>query len=180
MDTVDAVTAWMAEWRQVRRDPLPLDQLRVWSAELATPIHLAVMVEPYLSKICSGEKFIESRLTRVNIAPYRCADSGDVILFKRSGGPISAVASVDQTRFEEFGPQRSPAALAEAFAFGLGYEPGYVESKAEARFASLLWLSHVSPTVAVPVAKSGRQAWVTILPTSFGPPSMLEPTQRLF
>lgn len=180
MDIVETVTSRIVEWHRDRREPLSLDRLHAWSEGLVTRIHLAVMVEPYLSKICSGEKFIESRLTRVNIAPYQRADRGDIILFKLSGGPLTAVARVDQTRFEEFGPMRSPAALAEAFAFGLGYEPGYVESKAEARFASLLWLSHVRPIASVPFAKSGRQAWVTIQPNSLGRPSMFEPAQRLF
>ena len=180
MDIIETVTSRIVEWHRDRREPLSLDQLYMWSEELATRIHLAVMVEPYLSKICSGEKFIESRLTRVNIAPYQRAACGDVILFKLSGGPITALAKVDQAQFEEFGPMRSPASLAEAFEMGLGYEPGYVESKADARFASLLWLSHVRQIASVPVAKSGRQAWVTIQPSSLGPPSMFEPAQRLF
>ena len=166
MDIVGTLTSRIVEWRRVQPEPLSLDQLHLWSEEFGTRIHLAVMVEPYLSKICSGEKFIESRLTRVNIAPYQRAESGDVILFKLSGGPITAIAQVGQTKFEEFGPQCTPASLAETFATGLGYEPGYVETKAEARFASLLWLTHVRRIASVPFSKS-RATGVAHDPANF-------------
>jgi hypothetical protein len=180
MGIVDIITSRIADWLRERNEPLSIEQLQAWSVEVDARIHVAVMVEPYLSKVCSGEKYIESRLTRVNIAPYQRAECGDVILFKRSGGPITAVALIDRTRFEECGPQSTPASLAEAFSSGLGYEPGYVESKAEARFASLLWLSDVRSIASVSIAKAGRQAWVTIQPASLGRPSAFEPAERLF
>jgi hypothetical protein len=179
-DVVDLVTARITGWSSDHQTSLSLDLLRAFSHEFETRIHLAVMVEPYLSKVCNGEKYIESRLTRVNIAPYERAEPGDVILFKLSGGPIVAAAKVSQTRFEQLGPRRSPASLAEAFSSGLGYEPGYVESKAEARFASLLWLQDVRRINSVPIFKPGRQAWVTIQPNTFGQPRDAEPTGRLF
>jgi hypothetical protein len=181
MDIIDAITSRIAGWVRQSAEPLPLDQLHIWSDEVGARIHIAVMVEPYMSKVCSGEKFIESRLTRVNIAPFKRAGSGDIILFKLSGGPVVAVAQVERTRYEELGLHRSPATIAEAFASGLGYEPGYVESKSDARFASLLWLSNVRRISAIPIAKSSRHAWLTFQPTSLpGSSAMTESGDRLF
>lgn len=164
MDLLDRITTELDRWQAQSSAPLSLHDLEQWSSALDVTIHVAVMVEPYLSKICAGEKYIESRLTRVNISPYQRVRNGDLVLFKRSGGPIVAVAEVAGTRFEEFNARRRPADLARDYAAGLGYEPGYIESKADARFASLLWLTGVREVDAVALAKSGRQAWVTLNP----------------
>jgi hypothetical protein len=165
MSPVEMVLEQVAQWRQRSDSPLSVDELRSWSHELGVRIHLAVMVEPYLSKICRGEKRIESRLTKVNISPFRRAEAGDVILFKLSGGPIQAVARVESTRFEDLSTTGlAPKSLANAFAAGLSYEPGYVETKAEARFVSLMWLEDVQRIDAISFAKPGRQAWVTLDP----------------
>ncbi|TDX04020.1 hypothetical protein EV647_2277 [Kribbella sp. VKM Ac-2566] len=144
-------------------------------------VHLAIMTEPYLSKVCTGEKYIESRLTKVNIAPFERASADDIVLFKRSGGAITAMALVEDTHFEYLSPREGPKSLAERYADGLGYEPGYLETKMQARFASLLWLREVRTVPKIALAKRGRQAWITVrpfamhqsAPTSVGSPEML-------
>lgn len=64
--------------------------------------------------------------------------------------------------FEHLTAPDGPASLAEKYADGLGYEPGYVETKQHAKFASLLWLREVRDLPATPLEKRGRQAWVTL------------------
>lgn len=144
---------------------ITLEGLQSCADQFGTRIHLAIMTEPYLTKVRTGEKFIESRLTKVNISPFEQAGEGDVILFKRSGGAILAIASVERAEFRHLAGADAPKTLAEKYADGLSYEPGYVETKREAKFASLLWLSEVRSVPPTPLDKRGRQAWVTFHPT---------------
>ena len=146
------------------RTSLSFDDLQELANELGSTIHVAVMVEPYLSKIRSGEKYIESRLTKANISPFERASAGDIVLFKRSGGAITAMALVERVKFKHLKAREDASSLAERYSDGLQYEPGYVGSKSQARFATLLWLQDVRKLPPTPLQKRGRQAWVTVHP----------------
>lgn len=138
------------------------DDLRVWAQQLGSSIHLAIMVEPYLTKVCTGEKYIESRLTKVRMSPYETVSAGDIILFKRSGGGIEGIASVSETLYAQLSSGNDVFSLVDEHGDGLSYEPGYAETKVAARFGSLFWLGHVHRVSPVPMHKRDRQAWVTI------------------
>lgn len=69
--------------------------------ELRNGVHLAVMQEPFLGLVEQGEKTIESRWSRHRIPPFRAIDAGDLIVFKRSSGPITGLS---QTRLILDGP----------------------------------------------------------------------------
>jgi hypothetical protein len=146
------------------REQATTTDIQAWCDSAGATVHIAIMVEPYLSKIERGEKYIESRLTKVNISPFERARPGDVILFKRSGGAIVAMAEVNDVHFQLLTAPQTLAALVEEYADGLSYEPDYAESKAEARYASLLWLRGVQELDALPLQKRGRQAWLTFEP----------------
>src|SRR5262245_49036942 len=57
-------------------------------------IHLAVFVEPFLTYLLDGQKTIESRFSAVRCPPYDRVATGDVLLVKRSGGPVVGVCEV--------------------------------------------------------------------------------------
>lgn len=59
-----------------------------------TGLHLAVLVEPYLGRILDGSKRIESRWSTGRFAPYGRVETGDVVLLKRSSGPVVGVFTV--------------------------------------------------------------------------------------
>lgn len=77
------------------------------------------------------------------------------------------MAVVDEVLTRE---TRSPAevnSLVSKYADGLSYESGYAESKHDARYVTLLWLRDVkSLDTPLPLAKRGRQAWLTLQPSS--------------
>lgn len=147
-----------------------LGDVQRWSDAAETVIHIAVMAEPYLSKVERGEKYIESRLTKINIPPFNRAHQDDVILFKRSGGPVVALAQVTQVLFEHLNTPHDLSRLVTQYADGLGYEDGYADIKTQARYASLLWLGDVQAIDAIALHKRGQQAWLTF------DPSMPDPT----
>lgn len=81
-----------------------------WTRKLTmgTPaqVHLAVMVEPYLSRVLDGSKTIESRFSRKKIAPWGRVSSGDVVVLKKSGGSFVAVFETTDATYVELSPRQ--------------------------------------------------------------------------
>src|SRR5438105_96656 len=62
-------------------------------------IHLAVFIEPFLQYILDGKKTIETRFSSVRCAPYERVRSGDIILLKRTGGPVVGICQIRNAWF---------------------------------------------------------------------------------
>ncbi|MCS6840817.1 MAG: ASCH domain-containing protein [Roseiflexus sp.] len=125
--------------------------------------HLAVLREPYLSRILAGEKTIESRFLRVRAAPYGCVTAGDTLFLKRASGPIVATARAARVvMFDDLTPARV-AALLERYAGGLRLDDDMRARAQSSRYAVLIWLTDVAPISDPPlVSKRDRRAWVVL------------------
>jgi len=78
--------------RAVKGDPFWEPYLGPLSDGRSTfALHLAVMVEPFLSYMLEGRKTIESRFSVKRTAPFNRIHPGDVILLKKAGGPVVAI-----------------------------------------------------------------------------------------
>src|SRR4051794_13550693 len=64
--------------------------------------HLAILFEPFVSKILDGTKTIESRFHRVRCAPFGQVRDGDILFLKVTSGPLVALAIVTDVMY--FGP----------------------------------------------------------------------------
>lgn len=125
-------------------------------------LHLAILVNPYLRLILSGKKTIESRFSIQRRTPFDQVQPGDVVLFKRSGGPILGIGTVDQARYFELNPQVLQE-IQTAYAAELCIDdPAFWQARASAGFATLLWLQHVSPITPIPFVKRDQRAWVVL------------------
>lgn len=51
-------------------------------------LQLGIFTEPYLTAMINGQKTIESRFSKNKIIPYQQINKNDIILIKKSGGPI--------------------------------------------------------------------------------------------
>ena len=70
-------------WPQILQSTLRNDSY--WREKLSDNhcrIHLALMTEPYLSRVLNGEKVIESRFSTRKILPYQQIKSGDIVVLK--------------------------------------------------------------------------------------------------
>jgi hypothetical protein len=125
-------------------------------------VHLAIFVEPFLSAVLDGRKTIESRFGVHRRPPYRCVDPNDIILIKRSGGPIVGVARAGKASFH----QLSPGVLSdirERFACQLfALDEDFWESRADKQYATLIELHDPAAVTPLPFAKRDRQGWVII------------------
>jgi hypothetical protein len=125
-------------------------------------LHLAVLIEPYLSKLLRGEKTVESRFSRRRIAPYEEARAGDVVLLKQSGGPIVALAEVAEVEFFRLEPATMEAIRRE-YAMALrATDPTFWEARKAARYATLLRLVSVCPLPSLRYPKRDRRGWVVL------------------
>jgi hypothetical protein len=68
-------------------------------------IHLAIFVEPYLQFLLDGKKTIESRFSVNRRAPFNKVSKGDILLIKKSGGPVVAVCTIYERWYYKLNPK---------------------------------------------------------------------------
>jgi ASC-1-like (ASCH) protein len=133
-----------------------------WAARVADApqIHLAVLVEPYLEYLFAGKKTIESRFSIHRIAPFEEVLEGDVVLLKRSGGPVVGVALVGQTEFFHLAP--NTWARVKSYSRQICADVEFWHSRRDKRYATLLHIADIIPLEPFEVEKSDRRAWVVL------------------
>ncbi len=114
-------------------------------APTSTPAshHLAILRKPYLDLIVMGLKRLEFRLTRVCQPPFGKAAPGETVYLKQSGGPYRARAVIEAALFVQLGDHWPLERLREQFQPQIQANDEFWELKADARYASLLWLTDV-------------------------------------
>jgi hypothetical protein len=127
-------------------------------------IHLAIFVEPYLTYVIDGRKTVESRFGVHRIPPYGQAAAGDIILLKRSGGPIVGVCRVTDVWYYNLDPA-SWNVLREEFTEALcAHDPEFWKQRERASFATLMRIGSVKPIQPLIFPKNDRRGWVVLRP----------------
>jgi cytidylate kinase len=125
-------------------------------------VHLAILVEPYLSFILNGRKTIESRFSINRIAPFDRIQPGDIVLLKRAGGPLVGISQainawfyqVDHKSLVEIRQRFGPAICAQ--------DEDFWNDRSSTSFATLIQLGNVSPVKPTPFEKKDRRGWVVL------------------
>lgn len=144
---------WCARLREMRASPAPL------------ALHVAVMREPYMTLLLEGRKTVESRFSVNRVSPFGEVKAGDVLALKAQSGPLLGLALVEHAAFYEL----DAATLADIrirFGTRLCADGEFWDSRAGARYGSLL---RVTEPVAIPplaLAKRDRRGWVRLGPRS--------------
>jgi ASC-1-like (ASCH) protein len=141
----------------------------------AVALHLAILVNPYLQLLLDGRKTIESRFSMNRRAPYDQVKPGDVVLLKRSGGPISGIGLVTEAKFYQLTPDVLRQ-IRDEFAGELGItDPAFWSDRERSSFATLLRLAHVRTLDPIPYLKRDQRAWIILkrrtAQTTFWPPA---------
>jgi hypothetical protein len=126
-------------------------------------LHLAVMVEPFLQFVLEGRKTIESRFSANRCAPYKRITKNDVVLLKRTGGPIVGICQVSSSWFYELDPS-SWNLIKEKFTQALCADtPGFWEDRQAAAYATLMRVQRVRLLSPIRFEKRDRRGWVVLL-----------------
>jgi hypothetical protein len=125
-------------------------------------LHLAILTEPFLGYLLDGRKTVESRFSSRRFAPYGKVARGDVLLLKRSGGPIVGLCWVANIWFYHLDP-RSWRSIKEEFTAALcAQDPAFWRQRASASFASLMRVEHVRALKPIRYPKRDRRGWVVL------------------
>jgi hypothetical protein len=127
-----------------------------------TQLHLAVFVEPYLRFILDGKKTVESRFSSVRCAPYDKVNTGDLILLKKAGGPVSGICRVDSAWFYEVDRTSLNEIRREFAAQICPADSTFWSARKDKSFATLIRLADVKRLPEFAVSKRDRRGWVTI------------------
>jgi len=125
------------------------------------PVHLAVMVEPFLSYILDGKKSIESRFSKYAIAPFYQIEPGDLVLLKLTGGPVIGCFTTDSVEFVALN-ERERERLQRHYSVAICADGAFWEARQDKRYATLVGVRDVQILDPAPVAKSDRRGWVVL------------------
>lgn len=125
-------------------------------------IHLAVMVQPYLSRILAGEKTIESRYSVNLITPYKKIKTGDVVLLKKSGGGVVAVFEAGKVRYFSLCNQGDIEKIKQQYNDRLKIDEDFWEEKKNSKYATLIDINELLQLPQFYVRKQSRTAWMTL------------------
>ena len=125
-------------------------------------LHLAVLVEPYLRYILEGKKTVESRFSERRISPYGNVQRHDVILLKRSGGPILGLCQVSSRWYYELDPQSWHEIRTEFSQMLCAQDPEFWSQRESAEFATLMSLRNVLKIRPIKYSKNDRRGWVVL------------------
>ncbi len=127
-------------------------------------IHLAIMVEPYLSRILNGQKTIESRFSSNKIIPFKRVHAGEIIILKKSGGPIMALFEAGTVRFFEFNNQSgvSVSSIKEKYNDRLQIEDAFWNTKINSKYATLISVQNLLRIDPISLKFANRQSWITM------------------
>jgi hypothetical protein len=163
----------MTEWRSLLiRNLIPAIQGNTFwekylgdllsGTESQSSIHLAIFVEPFLQYVLDGTKEIESRFSAVRCAPYRSVNKGDVVVLKRTGGPVLGLGLVESAWFYELEPE-SWQEIRDNYARALcALDPLFWEDRKHAAFATLMRIKQVQAIDPIRVGKRDRRGWVVL------------------
>jgi hypothetical protein len=140
-----------------------LDDDRSWSAYLrqAHQLHLAVLVDPYLDYILEGRKTVESRFGITRGLPFGRIRRGDLIVLKRSAGPVVGIARVSKS--ESMSLSEDTWLRLRALTKQICADEQFWRERRDKRFATIAFIDRVRSLTALSVEKTDRRGWV-ILP----------------
>ncbi|MEM0983642.1 MAG: hypothetical protein AAGI17_06820 [Planctomycetota bacterium] len=127
--------------------------------------HVAIIDPAYVPLILSGEKSIESRLTKSKREPWNSLRAGDRIYFKARGGPYRAAATASRVYRFTLPAEITIEELRARFDNAILGPDSYWDLKRESRYAVLAELSKPRAIDAGPglVRRPGdRSAWHVI------------------
>lgn len=125
-------------------------------------LHLAIFVEPYLSYLLEGRKTVESRFATRRCAPYQRVQYGDLVLLKRSGGPILGLCEIADIWFYQLDPA-SWRTIRQEFAQALcAQDPAFWQARQAASFATLMRVSAARRLTPIRCPKRDRRGWIVL------------------
>jgi dephospho-CoA kinase len=155
LETVKGAVSADQEWRCRLAEAAPgIGQKR--------SLHLAVFVGPFLDCVLDGRKTVESRFGSVRCPPYGRVQQGDLVLLKRSGGPVCGVIEVGAVWSYRL-DRDSWGLIRRQFTESLcAQDPQFWKAREHATYATLMQIQHVRRLPEITWPKRDRRGWVVV------------------
>ncbi|WP_432797037.1 hypothetical protein [Poriferisphaera sp. WC338] len=127
-----------------------------------TRTHVAILKKHYANLILSGQKTVESRITRTACAPYNNISPGDPIYIKISSGPFIAHTTALSIHFYDALSPYKLQSLQEKFNHAVCAPEEYWHEKQNCSFATFIQLGPITPTSIGPEYIKSMKAWHVI------------------
>jgi hypothetical protein len=146
--------------KAVEGDPKWTSYLQQFDSE-KNRVHLAIMIEPYLRLCLEGKKTIESRFSTRKIAPYHRIRAGDVMLLKRTGGPVVGICEVADSWFYEL-DSTSWRMIKTGYLKEIHADSDFWMEHESAAYATLIRVRNARSVDPIDLLKRDRRAWVVL------------------
>jgi ASC-1-like (ASCH) protein len=131
-------------------------------------LHLAILHEPYLDLILEGKKTIETRFSIHRQAPFEQISKNDIILLKKTSGPVVGLCRVSNAWFYELNQNSWDIIKNDFFKEILVKDEQFWEDKKNSCYASLIRVRDVSRLKKhLNFPKRDRRGWVVLIPRDY-------------
>lgn len=166
MREISRTLDWSSTLAQVKEavkgDPFWEPYLATSKNDYRLSFHLAIFVEPYLQYILDGKKTVESRFSVHRIPPFGHVQRNDVLLLKRSGGPITGLCQAGEVWYYELDPRSWKHIRQEFTQMLCAQDPEFWTAREHATFATLISLKNVRLIDPIKYLKQDRRGWVVL------------------
>ncbi len=125
-------------------------------------VHLAIFREPFLSFILDGQKTIESRFSQNRCSPYNQVGSGDIILLKKTGGPITGFCVAKEVKYYQLTPEKLIGLRKKYSPQICAQDNSFWQERSGKSFATLIWIEKPTSIEPFHIPKRDRRGWVTL------------------
>jgi hypothetical protein len=125
-------------------------------------VHVAVMLQPFFGYILEGRKTVETRFSKMPIAPYLRVAEGDVVLLK--AGTVRASFRASSVEFVEV-DTKEQARLARDFSDAICADQEFWRARENKRHATLIGIADVRRLTPITISKKDRRGWLVLRET---------------
>lgn len=126
-------------------------------------LHLAIFSPGSISKIFTGQKTVDGRFSKIQCAPYASIEKGDLVLMKKSGGPIVGYFVAGRVKFfKELSTKKLEFIIKKNWD-KLALDEEFWQQRKNSKFLTLVNIK--SPTklrIPVTVKKKSLSGWVVL------------------
>ncbi len=127
-------------------------------------LHLAIFTSGFINKIFTGQKTIDGRFSKIRCMPFKSIEKGDLILMKKSGGPITGYFISGKVKFFSDINENKLKSIVKKYWDELALTKNFWNSKKKnTKYLTLIGIK--KPTkfrIPVAVKKKGLSGWISL------------------
>jgi hypothetical protein len=126
-------------------------------------LHLAIFSHGFIDKIFIGKKTIDARFSQIRCMPYGNIEKGDLVLMKKSGGPVIGYFVAGKIKFFEDLTKKRLNLIVKKYRNELALSNNFWDSKKESKYLTLIQITRPAKfRIPISVKKRSLSGWVSL------------------